>query len=154
MLVSTGLIVSIVHSGRANMLGALLFQQRVADVLLTIWSESSCHRKSRIVFVGIKTPSSSDPCLDTATKVQPAAISFFPKSLTALLSLWPWDLCIVIAQQSRIGSCWRECLVPPFDHSNVMGGIGTQEDWSGDSVCLKPHNYCNGEARRVLVLSK
>ena len=38
--------------------------------------------------IGSKAPpSSSDHSLDTATKVQPAAMSFFPKSMTALLGV-------------------------------------------------------------------
>src|SRR5437764_11085987 len=37
---------------------------------------------------------------DIATNVNPAAISFFPISITTLSRVIPWHLCIVIAQAS------------------------------------------------------
>ena len=46
--------------------------------------------------------------LESATKVQPAANSFFPMSMAALSRNCPWFLCIVIAYISCSRSCCHD----------------------------------------------
>ena len=59
------------------------------------------------------------------TKLSPVQASLGPKSMTALSNVCPCDLCMVMAQQSRSGSCVLTC-VPPSCKVVSTGEIGTQ----------------------------
>lgn len=63
--------------------------------------------------VGSTMRSTSLALLRQAT-VSPEQASVGPKSMRALAKVCPWDLCIVVAQQSLRGSCVLTC-VPPSD---------------------------------------
>ena len=59
------------------------------------------------------------------TKVSPVQASLGPKSMTALSKVLISDLCLVIAQKSRSGSCVLTS-VPPSCQVESTGEIGTQ----------------------------
>ncbi|CAB4422455.1 unnamed protein product [Rhizophagus irregularis] len=62
---------------------------------------------------------------DIATNERPALYSFFPISITALGSVSPWLLWIVIAHASVRGICKREQATVLVSQEHRIGVMGT-----------------------------
>lgn len=63
---------------------------------------------------------------DIATNESPGEKSAFPRSMTALSSVNPWLLWIVIAHASRKGNCVHVKVLSPRSHRAVKGVMGIQ----------------------------
>ena len=61
---------------------------------------------------------------DSATNVMPEHFSMFIKSVIAIYKLRPWDLWIVIAQDSMSGNCFCINFKVPYFHSTCFTYIG------------------------------
>ena len=82
------------HSLQPSISSCLCFKRLLLLKLATRWNGNG----------GTKSKSERRRTREQATKVKPEENSFLPTSMTTLSSVYPWDLCMVTAQDGFRGS--------------------------------------------------